>query len=268
MMGQNKRDIPEGVWSKCEACKETIFSGEFVRNHRVCNHCGYHYPISARDRIQMLTNGKFKEYWANLRSVDPLGFVAAKAYQETLKKARRKTGLEDAVVTGQGYLGDQEIVLAVMEFGFVGGSMGSVVGEKVARAAELALSERLPLLTVVASGGARMQEGMFSLMQMGKTSAAVGRLHREGLPYLSLLTKPSTGGVLASFATLADVILAEPGALIGFTGPRVIEKTIKQKLPRDFQTSEFMLERGLIDMIVPRTQQKTVISQILKMLKV
>lgn len=266
--GSTPRDIPQGVWSKCEACKEPLLSAEFERGGRVCANCGFHYPLSAWERIEVLTGGRFSEYWANLRSVDPLGFVAGRSYLDTLEEARCRTGLEDAVVTGQAWIGKEELVLAVMDFRFIGGSMGSVVGEKVTRAAELALSERLPLVAIVASGGARMQEGMFSLMQMAKTSAAVGRLNSAGVPYVSLLTQPSTGGVLASFATLADIILAEPGALVGFTGPRVIEKTIKEKLPRDFQKSESMLERGMIDMIVPRSEQKETITRLLRMLKV
>jgi acetyl-CoA carboxylase carboxyl transferase subunit beta len=263
-----KRTIPDGVWTKCVACNEAIFQKELERNQKVCPKCQFHFPISASERIKQLVDiDSFEEHFTEIESLDPLNFKALKSYQEVLVEAKNKTRLQEAVVCGRALIEGRPVVLAVMDFSFIGGSMGSVVGEKVARAIELAGSQRLPLVTVSASGGARMQEGMFSLMQMAKTSAAMARFDRLGLPHISILTHPTTGGVLASFATLADILIAEPGALIGFTGPRVIEQTIRQRLPKDFQRAEFLLEHGQVDMVVSRSELKKVLTRLLDYLR-
>ena len=234
------------------------------RAGRVCPKCRYPFRISARERItSLLDEGSFEEREAGLRSRDPLHFKDTVKYTERLKKARSKTGLEEAVITGLGSIGGHPVSIAVFEFGFMGGSMGSVVGEKLTRAIELAIAKRVPLLIVSASGGARMQEGILSLMQMAKTSAALQRLARERLPYLSLLTDPTTGGVTASFAMLGDVIVAEPRALIGFAGPRVIAETIRQALPEGFQRSEFLLEHGQVDLVVERRELRETLRRLL-----
>jgi acetyl-CoA carboxylase carboxyl transferase subunit beta len=248
-----RKVIPEGLWVKCESCKEIVYRAEVDRAGRVCPKCRYPFRIGARERIASLVDpGSFEEREAGLRSRDPLGFKDTKRYTDRLKAARAKTGLEEAVITGLGRIGGHPVALGVFEFGFLGGSMASVVGEKLARTIELAIAKRVPLLIVSASGGARMQEGILSLMQMAKTSAALHRLAAERLPYISLLTDPTTGGVTASFAMLGDVIMAEPRALIGFAGPRVIAETIRQPLPEGFQRSEFLLEHGQLDLIVER----------------
>ncbi len=247
--------MPEGVWTKCDSCKHIIYEGELAENMRVCRHCGHHFDLTAMQRIdQLVDDGTFQEIDAGPTSADPLGFVANRPYPETLAAARERTGLPEAIVTGRARIGGHNAVVGAMDFRFVAASMGSVVGEKVTRAFELAERERRPLVLVTASGGARMQEGMLSLMQMAKTSAAAARLADAGVPYISILTNPTYGGVTASFAVLADVVLAEPAALIGFTGQRIIEQTIRQKLPKGFQTSEHLLERGMIDEVVPRTE--------------
>ena len=259
-----KVNIAEGLWVKCDSCKEIVYRAEVDRAGRVCPKCHYPFRLSARERIAGLADeGSFEEHAAALRSVDPLGFKDTKKYPDRLKQARAKTGLEEAVITGTARLGGLPIVLAVMEFGFLGGSMASVVGEKLARAIELAIARRLPLLIVSASGGARMQEGILSLMQMAKTSAALRRLGEARLPYISLLTDPTTGGVTASFAMLGDIIVAEPRALIGFAGPRVISETIRQPLPEGFQRSEFLLEHGQVDLVVERRELKETLRRIL-----
>jgi acetyl-CoA carboxylase carboxyl transferase subunit beta len=256
--------IAEGLWVKCESCKEIVYRAEVDRAGRVCPKCGYPFRISARDRIASIVDeGSFEEREAGLRSRDPLGFKDTKKYTDRLKAARSKTGLEEAVITGLCRIGGQPVALAVFEFNFLGGSMASVVGEKLTRTIELAIQKRLPVLIVSASGGARMQEGILSLMQMAKTSAALGRLAAERLPYISLLTDPTTGGVTASFAMLGDVILAEPRALIGFAGPRVIAETIRQPLPEGFQRSEFLLEHGQVDLVVERRQLRDTLRRIL-----
>jgi acetyl-CoA carboxylase carboxyl transferase subunit beta len=245
--------VPDGVWIKCDGCHKAIYEGDLVENGRVCTNCGHHLDITAPQRIEMLADeGSFSETENHLAPADPLGFVAAKSYTESREGSRTKSGLNEAVVTGTAAIDGMPVVLGVMDFRFIGASMGSVVGEKIARAFELATERRLPVVMVTASGGARMQEGMFSLMQMAKTSAAVQRHLDAGLPYVSVLGNPTYGGVTASFPVLADVIIAEPGAAIGFTGPRIIEQTIRQKLPKGFQTAEFMLEHGLIDEVVAR----------------
>lgn len=246
-------DVPDGVWVKCDECKHTLYEGELTENLRVCRHCGHHFPLSAPERLAMLADeGSFAEMDGELTSCDPLEFSAAKPYQDSLAKAREKSELPEAIITGRAQIGGIPVVLGAMDFRFIGASMGSVVGEKIARAFEVATTERLPIVLVIASGGARMQEGMLSLMQMAKTSAAAERHAAAGLPYVSVLTHPTFGGVTASFAVLADVILAEPGATIGFAGDRVIEQTIRQKLPKGFRSAEFMLQHGMIDEVVSR----------------
>ncbi len=257
-------EVPDGVWIKCDSCHKTIYEGDLLENHRVCMNCGHHMDVTAPQRIEMLADeDSFSETENQLEPADPLAFVAAKSYAESLEGGRAKSGLNEAVVTGTATIDGMPLVLGVMDFRFIGASMGSVVGERIARAFELATERRLPIVMVTASGGARMQEGMFSLMQMAKTSAAVQRHMDAGLPYVSVLGNPTYGGVTASFPVLADVILAEPGAAIGFTGPRIIEQTIRQKLPKGFQTAEFMLEHGLIDEVVPRGQLKARIALLL-----
>ena len=261
---RKKVQIAEGLWVKCDSCKEIVYRAEVDRAGRVCPRCHYPFRISARERIAAILDAdSFEERDAGLTSRDPLEFKDTKRYTDRIKSARKATGLEEAVITGMGRVGGLPVVLAVFEFGFLGGSMGSVVGEKLTRAIELATQKRAPLLIVSASGGARMQEGILSLMQMAKTSAALSRLAEEHVPYLSLLTDPTTGGVTASFAMLGDVILAEPRALIGFAGPRVIAETIRQPLPDGFQRSEFLLEHGQLDMVVERRDLRDTLRRIL-----
>ena len=256
--------IAEGLWIKCDSCKEIMARAEVERAGRVCPKCHYPFRISSRERITLLVDaGTFEEYQTGIASVDPLTFKDTKRYRDRLKAAKQKTTMEEAVVTGVARLGGHPVVLCVFEFGFLGGSMGSVVGEKLTRAIELAIDKHVPVIIVPASGGARMQEGILSLMQMAKTSAALARLGEAGLPYFSVLTDPTTGGVTASFAMLGDVILAEPRALIGFAGPRVIAETIRQPLPEGFQRSEFLLEHGQIDMIVERRELKDTLRRLL-----
>jgi acetyl-CoA carboxylase carboxyl transferase subunit beta len=257
-----RREMPAGLWAKCPRCKNLIYQKELERNLQVCPKCGYHHRLPAEERIAITVDeGSFSEFDSGLTSVDPLGFSG---YPEKLEEARRRTGRADAAITGSGTIDGFRVVVAVLDFFFMGGSMGSVVGEKVARAAERAREGRLPLITFSASGGARMQEGALSLMQLAKTSAAVMRLHGDGLPFISVMSDPTTGGVTASFAFLGDVILAEPGALIGFAGRRVIEQTIGRRLPETFQTAEFCLEHGLIDAIVQRDQLRSQLSRLLR----
>lgn len=256
--------IPDGVWLKCDSCGEVVFHREFERRFKVCPKCGFHAPLGALERIAHLIDlGTFNEIATGIVSCDPLDFRANKSYTEVVEAARAKTGLAEAVVCGSGEIDGRPVAFLVMDFSFIGGSMGSVVGEKVTELFEWAADMRRPVVSVCASGGARMQEGMYSLIQMAKTSAAVGRHASTGCSYISLLCHPTTGGVLASFASLADIIVAEPKALIGFTGPRVIEQTMKQKLPKGFQTAEFMLEHGQVDMIVPRADQKETIGRLI-----
>jgi acetyl-CoA carboxylase carboxyl transferase subunit beta len=257
-----RREMPAGLWAKCPRCKNLIYQKELERNLQVCPKCGYHHRLPAEERVAMTVDeGSFGEFDPGLTSVDPLGFSG---YPEKLEEARRRTGRAEAVITGSGTIDGFRSVVAVLDFFFMGGSMGSVVGEKVARAAERAREGGLPLITFSASGGARMQEGALSLMQLAKTSAAVMRLHGDGLPFISVMSDPTTGGVTASFAFLGDVILAEPGALIGFAGRRVIEQTIGRRLPETFQTAEFCLEHGLIDAIVQRDQLRSQLSRLLR----
>jgi len=256
--------IAEGLWIKCESCKEIMYRAEVDRAGRVCPKCHYPFRISSRERIALLTDsGSFEEYQSALASVDPLGFKDTKRYRDRLRAAKQKTAMEEAVVTGLARVGGYPVMLCAFEFAFLGGSMGSVVGEKLTRSIEAAIDKHVPVIIVSASGGARMQEGILSLMQMAKTSAALHRLTVAGLPYLSVLTDPTTGGVTASFAMLGDVILAEPRALIGFAGPRVIAETIRQPLPEGFQRSEFLLEHGQLDLIVERRELKDTLKKLL-----
>lgn len=263
-VSEQRKVIPEGLWHKCERCKEPVWKKEIDANLQVCPKCNYHYKIGALERLELLLEPNWKELDKRIVSTDPLEFIAAKPYRATLDALSHGPGPAEAVVTGQGRLGRFDVVMAAMEYRFIGGSMGSVVGEKITRAAECALKAQAALIVVSCSGGARMQEGALSLMQMGKVSAALARLHKAGLPYVSLLTDPTTGGVTASFAMLGDVNIAEPGALIGFAGPRVIEQTIRQTLPEGFQRSEFLLEHGFIDAIVERRALKPYIERTLR----
>jgi acetyl-CoA carboxylase carboxyl transferase subunit beta len=256
--------VPEGLWVKCGSCKEILYRKDVVKNLSVCPKCGFHFRISAKERLEMLYDGPWEEFDAGLVSADPLQFVDTKPYAARLKDGKAKTDSFDAVLTAVGPLGGMTAVVAAMEYAFIGGSMGVVVGEKVTRSAERALSERMPLIVVSCSGGARMMEGTLSLMQMAKISAALARLHEARLPFLSVLTDPTTGGVTASYAMLGDLNVAEPGALIGFAGPRVIEQTIRQKLPEGFQRSEFLLEHGMLDLVVDRRELKKTLVRSLK----
>ncbi|MBN1585977.1 MAG: acetyl-CoA carboxylase carboxyltransferase subunit beta [Candidatus Omnitrophica bacterium] len=261
---QRKKDIPGGLWIKCKKCGEVLYKKSWEESFRVCTKCQYHYPLPSADRIALIADpGSFREIDADLQSCDPLEFEGPKTYKAKLKEDQKATGLKDAVVTGEAQLDGMDIVLGVTDSRFMMGSMGSVVGEKLTRAIERATQRSVPVLLVSGSGGgARMQEGMLSLMQMAKTSAALARHAKAGQLYISILTDPTMAGVLASFASLGDIIIAEPGALIGFTGPRVIEQTIRQKLPEGFQRSEFLLDHGLIDKIVPRAEIKPTLSQV------
>jgi acetyl-CoA carboxylase carboxyl transferase subunit beta len=260
-----RSNVPEGLWVKCEGCKEIVYSRDLDRNLRVCPKCEYHFRIDARTRIALLLDDEEpRELFAGVSPTDPLGFRDTKRYRDRLKTYQQAVGERDAVVVAQGTLEDIPVVLAAMEYRFMGGSMGSVVGEKITRAAERAYERRWPLVVVSASGGARMQEGVLSLMQMAKISAALARLREAAVPYISLLTDPTTGGVTASFAMLGDINIAEPGALIGFAGPRVIEQTIRQSLPEGFQRSEFLLEHGFLDLVVKRSEMKETIARCLR----
>jgi len=257
--------VPEGVWTKCKNCQEIIYAKEIERNLNVCPKCDYHFRIGARERISLVIDeGSFVEMDANMRSVDFLDFKDSKRYKERIKAALKKVGDGDAVICGEGQLDGLPVVVAVFDFSFMGGSMGSVVGEKITRAIEKGLETNAPVLVFSSSGGARMQESILSLMQMAKTSAALAKLKAAGIPFISVLTDPTTGGVTASFAMLGDLNIAEPRALIGFAGPRVIEQTIRQQLPDGFQRSEYLLEHGMIDMIVPRKEMKERLSGILR----
>ncbi len=254
------------MWTKCNVCKRIVYKKDIVDNLYVCPHCGFHFRLTARKRLELLFDGgKYQELFDNLLSEDPLNFVDRKPYPQRIAESMEKTGEKEAVVVARGEMGNIPVIAAVMEYYFIGGSMGSVVGEKITRAVETALKEKLPLVIVSASGGARMMEGIYSLMQMAKISAALKKFHRAGLPYISVLTDPTTGGVTASYAMLGDVNIAEPQALIGFAGPRVIEQTIRQKLPEGFQRSEFLLEHGMLDMVVHRKELKDTIVRILRL---
>jgi acetyl-CoA carboxylase carboxyl transferase subunit beta len=253
----------EGLWVRCDGCREIIFKADLEANLQVCPRCGQHFRIDARSRIANLLEPGYEMVDLELRSTDPLEFTDLKPYKRRLAEAQKKTGLNDAIINAIGTMGPHAVVLSVMEYSFIGGSMGSVVGETIARAVDRALSTRNPLIIVSASGGARMMEGIASLMQLAKVSAGLARMDDEGIPYISVLTDPTTGGVTASFAMLGDLNIAEPGALIGFAGPRVIEQTIRQKLPEGFQRSEFLMQHGFLDAIVPRKEMKQYLIQAL-----
>ncbi len=263
-----KRLMPDGLWQKCPTCEATVHQIELTQHLRTCPHCGHHFPMGARERIDhLLDPGTFEEMDAELTSTDPLGFKGAAAYTERLAANRRKTGLNEAVVTGFGAIEGQGVGVAVMDFGFLGGSMGSVVGEKITRAIEGATARGVGVVVVSASGGARMYEGMLGLMQMAKTSGALALHAQARLPFLSVITHPTTGGVTASFSTLGDLLIAEPHAMIGFAGPRVIKETTHQDLPPGFQTAEFLQEHGLIDLIVPRPQMRATLANVLRYMR-
>jgi acetyl-CoA carboxylase carboxyl transferase subunit beta len=244
--------ITEGLWVKCEGCKQIIFRADLEKNLEVCPKCGYHFRIDSRMRMDLIFDGEWTEFDANLRSTDPMEFTDSKPYKDRLKSMEKALGMKDAIISGQGKIGNHTVNACSMELKFIGGSMGSVMGEKITRAIERSLENVQPLVIVSATGGARMQEGAVSLMQMAKISAALMKLDEAAVPYISVLTDPTTGGVTASFAMLGDLNIAEPGALIGFAGPRVIEQTIRQKLPEGFQRSEFLVEKGFLDAVVKR----------------
>ncbi|MGA2787015.1 MAG: acetyl-CoA carboxylase, carboxyltransferase subunit beta [Verrucomicrobiota bacterium] len=264
-----KRDIPEGLWTKCRKCETMVFDKELDENLKVCPKCGYHFPIGSRERIHSLVETcTFEEMDAQMTSADVLSFTGVATYTSKLESHQKRTSLKDAVVTGICKIGDEHAALGVMDFSFLGGSMGSVVGEKLTRLIERATEKELPVIIVSSSGGARMYEGMFSLMQMAKTAAALAYHAQQRLPFISVLTHPTTAGVMASYASLGDLILAEPGAMVGFAGPRVIKDTTQAELPPGFQTAEFLLDRGLIDAIVPRTEMKQRLIEYLNFLAV
>jgi acetyl-CoA carboxylase carboxyl transferase subunit beta len=260
-----KKMRTEGLWVKCESCRQIIWKKDLEENQNVCPKCGKHFRIDARTRLaNLFDDGEYETFSDNLASTDPLKFVDLKPYSERLKKAQEETGLTDAVINARGKLNGREVIISAMEYSFIGGSMGAVVGEVITRAIEEALEKNKAIIIISASGGARMMEGVLSLMQLAKISAALARLDEARVPYVSVLTDPTTGGVTASFAMLGDVNIAEPGALIGFAGPRVIEQTIRQKLPPGFQRSEFLLEHGMLDAVVHRKEMKAYISRALE----
>ena len=260
---EERRVRTEGLWIKCDSCRAIVWKKDLEANWNVCPKCQHHFRLNAKRRLELLLDGRWHEHDAHLVSTDPLEFVDTKAYIARLTDARRKLGMSDAIITVEGTLDGRPLICCSMEFAFIGGSMGAVVGEKVTRAIELSIARKLPLVIVSCSGGARMMEGTISLMQLAKVSAALARLDEVKLPYISVLTDPTTGGVTASYAMLGDLNIAEPGALIGFAGPRVIEQTIRQKLPEGFQTAEFLLQHGFLDAVVPRKDLKAYIASAL-----
>ncbi|MFN0117064.1 MAG: acetyl-CoA carboxylase, carboxyltransferase subunit beta [Elusimicrobiota bacterium] len=260
--------MPEGLWVKCPKCDQIVYNKELLTNNKVCPKCQYCFPLKAIERVTLLLDeGTFTEMDPTMVSSDPLEFLDGKVYKDKIAASQKKTGMNDAIWTGKGKINGLEVVLGVMDFSFMGGSMGSVVGERLARAGEKALEERIPYIIVSTSGGARMHEGILSLMQMAKVSAVLARLKEKSVPYISILTDPTTGGVTASYAMLGDLNFAEPGALIGFAGPRVIEQTIHQTLPEGFQRSEFLLKHGMIDRIIPRAELKKELYRTLSILQ-
>ena len=259
--------VPEGLWVKCPSCGQVIYNKDLVASLSVCTKCGHHFRLSAAERLRALFDGDWQEYDHGLTSTDPLKFTDTKPYHKRLDASIASTGLNDAVITATGRINTIETVVAAMEYSFIGGSMGVVVGEKIARAVELGLERRHPVIIISCSGGARMMEGALSLMQMAKVSAALARLDRARLPFVSILTDPTTGGVTASFAMLGDLNIAEPKALIGFAGPRVIEQTIRQKLPDGFQRSEFLVEHGMLDLVVDRRDMKATVARALRFMR-
>ena len=265
--GAEKTVRTEGLWVKCPGCRQPLYKADLEGNLQVCPKCQHHFKLDARQRIELLLEPGYELVDMGLRSTDPLNFTDVKSYKQRLRRAREDTGLNDAILNAVGRMGPHDVVLSAMEYGFIGGSMGAVVGETIARAVDRARAERKPLIVVAASGGARMMEGVVSLMQMAKICAALARLHDQRVPYICVLTDPTTGGVTASFAMLGDLNIAEPGALIGFAGPRVIEQTIRQKLPEGFQRSEFLLERGFLDAVVHRRDLKGYLVRALDFMK-
>src|SRR5438445_121057 len=262
--GEKPSRVPEGLMVKCPGCAQIIYNKDLDKNQQVCPKCGHHFRISAADRLRSLfDDGEWTEHFINLTSNDPLKFTDTKPYRHRLRDTMSKTGMSDAIIVATGKLDELDVVVAAMEYAFIGGSMGVVVGEKITRAIEIGLEQRIPVIVISSSGGARMMEGALSLMQMAKVAAALARLDRARLPFISVLTDPTTGGVTASFAMLGDLNVAEPKALIGFAGPRVIEQTIRQKLPEGFQRSEFLLEKGMIDLVVDRREMKATIARAL-----
>jgi len=265
---EEKKEAPDGLWNKCPNCKKAHHSTDLEENKWVCQYCNYHLRVGSKEYFQVLfDDNQYTELFANLTSGDPLNFVDSKPYTDRIVETTKKTGLKDAIRAAHGKIDGQEIMVACMDFNFIGGSMGSVVGEKIARSIDYSLKHKVPFLMISKSGGARMMEAAFSLMQMAKTSAKLALLSQAKIPYISLLTDPTTGGVTASYAMLGDINIAEPGALIGFAGPRVIKETIKKDLPKGFQTSEFVLEHGFLDFIVDRRQMKAKLATFLKMMK-
>lgn len=263
----DRLQVPGGLWTKCPKCTAIIYTRELVKTQNVCSKCNYHFRINAEQRIELLTDRRsFEELDAELRSNDPLDFKDTQKYRERLKKTEKKVGYPEAVRTGFAKIEGLSVMIGALDFFFIGGSMGIVMGERLTRMIERAIERKLPVIIVSASGGARMQEGIYSLMQMAKISAALAKLAEKGLPYISILTDPTTGGVAASFAMQGDIIIAEPDALIGFAGPRVIEQTIRKKLPEGFQRSEFLLEHGMVDMIVERAKLKATLARVLSLL--
>src|SRR6201998_4188516 len=259
-----RRVKTEGLWTKCGSCRATVWKKDLEANWRICPKCQHHFRLNATQRLELLLDSRWVEYDAKLASSDPLHFTDTRPYAARLKDARKKLGMSDAIITAEGLLAGRPIMICSMEFNFIGGSMGAVVGEKVTRAIEAAIAKRVPLVIISCSGGARMMEGTISLMQLAKVSAALARLDEDCLPFISVLTDPTTGGVTASYAMLGDLNIAEPGALIGFAGPRVIEQTIRQKLPEGFQRREFLLKHGMLDAVVPRPELKPYLAKALK----
>ena len=265
---EEKKEAPDGLWNKCPNCKKALHSADLIENKYVCHYCDYHLRVGSKEYFEVLFDkNEFTELFANLTSGDPLNFVDSKPYTDRIVETSAKTGLKDAIRAAHGKIDGEEIMIACMDFNFIGGSMGSVVGEKIARSIDYSIKNKVPFLMISKSGGARMMEAAFSLMQMAKTSAKLALLAQAKIPYISLLTDPTTGGVTASYAMLGDINIAEPGALIGFAGPRVIKETIKKDLPKGFQTSEFVLEHGFLDFIVDRRQMKAKLATFLKMMK-
>ncbi|MGB4773718.1 MAG: acetyl-CoA carboxylase, carboxyltransferase subunit beta [Daejeonella sp.] len=265
---EDKKEAPDGIWNKCPNCKKPLHYAEQVENKYVCQYCDYHLRIGSKEYFEILFDeNQFTELFANLRSGDPLVFTDTKTYKERLEESYLKTGLNDAIRAGVGKINGRQLIIACMDFTFIGGSMGSVVGEKIARSIDYSIENKIPFLMISKSGGARMMEAAFSLMQMAKTSAKLALLSKAKIPYISLLTDPTTGGVTASYAMLGDINISEPGALIGFAGPRVIKETIKKDLPKGFQTAEFVLEHGFLDFIVDRREMKTKLSSFMRMME-
>ncbi|MFN0254455.1 acetyl-CoA carboxylase, carboxyltransferase subunit beta [Pedobacter ureilyticus] len=265
---EEKKEAPDGLWNKCPSCKKALHSADLQESKWVCQYCNYHLRVGSKEYFHVLfDNNDFTELDANMTSGDPLHFIDSKPYTDRIIETTKKTGLKDAIRAAYGKIDGEEIVIACMDFNFIGGSMGSVVGEKIARSIDYSLKKKIPFLMISKSGGARMMEAAFSLMQMAKTSAKLALLSQAKIPYISLLTDPTTGGVTASYAMLGDINIAEPGALIGFAGPRVIKETIKKDLPKGFQTSEFVLEHGFLDFIVDRREMKAKLATFLKMMK-